>query len=128
LPMKIDGEWTHVDIRLIKRHSRSKKAKEQGRFSVVMNVSPRIAGDITISMDYAVKKSLNARLAFEKNSSKVWFNRYRDELTASLSRLGIPAVQVALESVKAPLDAPVDKAAIRTPRPSGEASRIDISV
>ncbi len=92
LPIKIGDEWTEVNISFFKKQpSAGKKKKSQSStFSVLLNVSPKNLGSISIKMDYEIKKNLKIAMNFELESAKNYFQKFECELKSSLKSMGLP--------------------------------------
>lgn len=98
IPMKIENEWTEVNIRFLKQKNSSKKKHGSSTtFSVYLNLSPRVLGDISIKMEYIQKKSLKVYMDFENNSTLNYFNQFRDGLQSAIKELGLPLTSVDLK-------------------------------
>lgn len=92
LPIKIGDEWTEVNISFLKKQpSAGKKKKSRSSvFSVLLNVSPKNLGSISIKMDYEIKKMLKISMNFELESAKNYFQKFECELKSSLKSIGLP--------------------------------------
>jgi RNAse (barnase) inhibitor barstar len=97
-PVKFGEEWTDVKIILNKKKNRKKNKNNQKNFSVRMHVAPSNCGAVSINMDYNLKYKLNVNIEFEKNESRVWFNKHREQMISALKENGIPSVTLSLAS------------------------------
>jgi len=97
LPMNFDGEWTEINIRLLKKNS-SKKKVQKNFYKVEINVSPSKLGAISVQMEYELKKRFNLKISFDKNQTLEWFSKNRTSFGRSLINLGLPLVDFHLQS------------------------------
>lgn len=97
LPMNVNGEWTEVNIRLLKRKNNSQR-KKQSIYKVDLDVAPSRLGSISVQMEYELKKRFNLKISFNKNHTLEWFSKNRESLSKSLSSLGLPLVSFLLQS------------------------------
>jgi hypothetical protein len=97
LPMNVGGEWTEVNIRLVKKRNGSRKKVHKSFFKVELNVAPSKLGAISVQMEYELKKRFKLRISFDKNQTLEWFSKNRDSLGKSLCNLGLPLVDFQLQ-------------------------------
>lgn len=97
IPMNVGGEWTELNIRLIKKECNNKK-KNQNFYKVELNVAPSKLGAINVRMEYEIKKSFNLTISFDKNQTMQWFSKNRNSLGKSMCDLGLPLVNFLIQS------------------------------
>jgi hypothetical protein len=101
LPMKIGDEWTEVNISFLKRKNSSKKKNQQSStFSVSLNVAPKQLGPISVKMEYVQKKSLKIAMNFELESTKNYFQKFREEIKSALRSFGLPLFSIDITQKK----------------------------
>ena len=98
LPMKIDGQWTDVVVKFLKRKGPSKKGPSKKNVSVVIHVAPTLLGEVTVFMDYNGKKNFSMRMEFEKTSSRVWFENNRTEFSKAMGNFGFPSFKIDMKT------------------------------
>jgi hypothetical protein len=96
LPIKIDGQWTDVMVKFLKRKNSQAKDRSKKNVSVVIRVAPEVLGNIAVYMDYAGKQSLGLRMEFDKASSRQWFESNRADFSAALEKLGFLGPRIAM--------------------------------
>ncbi len=126
LPMKIGEEWTSVNILFIKKRSKKKGKSDSGHYSVQMHVEPSQCGAIRVDMNYYLKQKLSVRIEFDKEASRQWFRKNRDNLINALKEQGISSIALSLESPAPPEETRKKKRPL-TPAKNGRQSNIDIN-
>lgn len=98
LPMNVGGEWTEVNIRLVKKRSSPKKKVHKNFYKVEINLAPSKLGAINVRIEYEFKKRFNLRISFDRNQTLEWFSKNRTSFGKSLCNLGLPLVDFQLQS------------------------------
>lgn len=98
LPMNVGGEWTEINIRLVRKRNSSKKKVHKDCYKVEINVAPSKLGAISVQMEYEFKKRFNLRISFDRNQTLEWFSKNRNSFSRSLCKLGLPLVDFQLQS------------------------------
>ncbi len=101
LPMKIDGQWTDVVVKFLKRKGHSEKEPSKKNVSVVIHVAPTLLGEITVFMDYNDKKKFAMRMEFEKPSSRHWFEKNRTEFSKAIEKFGFYSFTIDMKQAAA---------------------------
>lgn len=123
-PMRVADEWTEVTIRLIRRRARQ-KSDSKGKYSVVVSVSPRTTGNISAHMMYTPNRDLGVSVDFERESSRLWFERNRAPFTHALREIGFRSVQVRLHETSL---APAAPSPVTVRGNTVEGTNIDIKI
>jgi len=97
LPMKIDGQWNDVVMKLVKDRRGSKSSKGAHSVSVDVHVAPALLGAIDVNMEYAAGRALSIRMTFEKDAVGSWFEQNKTALTQAIRSLGISTVHIHLQ-------------------------------
>jgi hypothetical protein len=108
LPMKLDGAWTDVVIKMIK-NNKGKSAKNKSKsISVDINVAPSLLGEISARMDYKSSRDFAVRMKFEKVQTMSWFEKNKETFIESFKKIGFVApridLRVELSALKQPPD------------------------
>lgn len=98
LPMNVGGEWTEVNIHLVKKRNGSKKKVHKSFYRVELNIAPSKLGTISVQMEYEIKKRFNLKISFGKNQTLEWFSKNRNAFGKSLCNLGLPLFDFQLQS------------------------------
>ena len=98
LPMKIDGQWTDVVVKFMKRKGASEKGLSRKNVSVVIHVAPTLLGETTVFMDYNGKKNFSMRMEFEKPSSRQWFENNRTEFSKAIGKFGFSSFKIDMKA------------------------------
>ncbi|MDG5815241.1 hypothetical protein QA601_09140 [Chitinispirillales bacterium ANBcel5] len=88
LPMKIENEWTEVQMKFIKRKKKGGNDKESANISVQLNVSPSSLGGISALLNYPDRNTLSVQFSFERPETRKWFNSKEKEINTTLKELG----------------------------------------
>lgn len=100
LPMKIADEWTEVNIRFIKKDDTKGKKKAAGsNFTVYLNLSPKNLGNVSVKMDYVLKKSLRISMEIEQDSTRNFFNKFSDQIKNAIAKLGLPVFSIDIRKL-----------------------------
>jgi hypothetical protein len=121
LPIKIDGQWTDVMVKFLKRRNSRAKDRSGKNVSVVIRVAPEVLGNIAVYMDYAGKQSLGLRMEFDKASSRQWFESNRADFSAALEKLGFLGPRIAMAQSRP------EEASSAVPEAGGADTTIDIT-
>ena len=97
LPMKIEGQWTDVVVKFMKKGPSEKKQSGKN-VSVVIHVAPTLLGEITVFMDYSGKKNFSMRMEFEKTSSRQWFENNRAEFSKAIGKFGFSSFKIDMKT------------------------------
>jgi hypothetical protein len=97
LPMKIEGQWTDVVVKFVKKQGREGKNRSDRPVSVAIHVSPALLGDIDVFMDYGGKKRFSMRMEFEKQSTRAWFEKNRQDFSAAIAAIGFAALKIDMK-------------------------------
>ncbi|HEX7509972.1 MAG TPA: hypothetical protein VF335_01620, partial [Chitinivibrionales bacterium] len=97
LPMKIDGQWNDVVMKLVKDRRGSQSSKGAHNVSVDVHVAPALLGAIDVNMEYATGRALSIRMAFEKDAVGSWFEQNKAALTQAIRSLGISTVYIHVQ-------------------------------
>jgi hypothetical protein len=97
LPMKIEGQWTDVVVKFMKRRGASEKEPSKKNVSVVIHVAPTLLGEVTVFMDYNGKKDFSMRMEFEKASSRQWFEKNRIEFSKAIRKFGFSSFKIDMK-------------------------------
>ena len=100
LPMKIEGRWTDVVVKFLKRKGHSEKGPSKKSVSVVIHVTPTLLGEITVFMDYSGKKDFSMRMEFEKTSSRQWFESNRVEFLKAMGKFGFSSFKIDMNPAR----------------------------
>lgn len=100
LPMKLDGQWTDVVIKMVKRRGGRKNGDKGKTLSVAINVAPTFLGDISMSMDYSGKRDFHVTMKFEKDHTRSWFEKNKTALAESLRGIGFSSPRIDLHSAQ----------------------------
>ena len=100
LPMKIEGQWTDVVVKFLKRKGHSEKGPSKKSVSVVIHVTPMLLGEITVFMDYNGKKDFSMRMEFEKTSSRQWFENNRAEFSKAMGKFGFSSFKIDMNPTR----------------------------
>jgi hypothetical protein len=115
LPMKIDGQWTDVVVKFMKRKGPSEKELSRKNVSVVIHVAPTLLGEVTVFMDYNGKRDFSMRMEFEKASSRQWFEDNRTEFSKAVGKFGFTSFKIDMNTGRDnPAIAPAIEAALPT--------------
>lgn len=98
LPVKIDDEWTDVTIQLFNRQEK-KKSRHSRKFSVFIDIAPRVLGRIHINLDYFQNKKLQLCAEFEKEETYNWFFKRKEELKNALSGYGVLLLSIIFKRI-----------------------------
>jgi hypothetical protein len=112
LPMKIDGQWTDVVVKFLKRKGPSEKGPSKKNVSVIIHVAPTLLGEVTVFMDYNGKKNFSLRMEFEKTSSREWFENNRTEFSKAMGNFGFPSFKIDMKTSRdrQPIDTVIETA------------------
>jgi hypothetical protein len=101
LPMKIEGQWTDVVVKFLKKNdSGEKKTAENRPVSVAIHVAPAMLGQIDVFMDYSGKTRFSMRMEFEKPSTREWFENNKTDFSAALSKIGFTAFKIDMKEAR----------------------------
>jgi hypothetical protein len=100
LPMKIEGQWTDVVVKFVKKKSTGAKDASKKPVSVAIHVSPAMLGTIDVFMEYDGKKRFSMRMEFEKPSTRAWFENNKEDFSASLARIGFEAFKIDMKEIR----------------------------
>ena len=100
VPMKIDGRWTDVVIKMVKHRGEKAGRKKSAGLSVSINVSPTFLGDVSVGMDYASKQDFRVSIRFEKDRARAWFENNNGALVESFIRIGFSWPRINLQPEK----------------------------
>ncbi len=95
-PMNVGGEWTEINIRLVRKRNSSKKKVQKSFYKVEINLAPSKLGAISVQMEYELKKRFNLRISFDRNQTLEWFSKNKNFFSKSLCNLGLPLVDFQL--------------------------------
>jgi len=98
LPMRIDGEWTGVVVRFLKK-SPPKTSTKSKPVAVSLHVAPRMLGNVDVFMDFDGVARYGMRMEFEKTSTKKWFEQNKDTLTKALVGVGFGVFGIDMKDV-----------------------------
>jgi len=100
VPMKLDGRWTDVVIKMVKHRGAKGGRKKSAGVSVSINVSPTFLGDVSVGMDYASKQDFRVSMRFEKDRAREWFENNNEALVESFKRIGFSSPRINLQTEK----------------------------
>lgn len=110
LPMKIGNEWTELNIRFLKKESSQKRKKANGSsFNVQISIAPENLGAVSVKMDYIVKKSLKISMDFEKDTTRIFFQKHNAVIKNAIAELGLPIFSVDIKKATGKSDAHDEK-------------------
>jgi hypothetical protein len=99
LPMHIDGEWTEARVQFVKKR-RGKGKGIRDHYVVVMTVTPRFLGEVTVQLDFHKPKKLAVRIGCEKNGTRTWFAENRQALAEALELGGVQCGQLQVHALE----------------------------
>jgi hypothetical protein len=99
LPMKIEGQWTDVVVKFVKKKEEEGKPLSKKPVSVAIHVSPAMLGQIDVFMDYGGKKRFSMRMEFEKPSTRSWFENNKADFSSALARIGFEAFKIDMREI-----------------------------
>jgi gas vesicle protein len=98
LPMKIEGQWTDVVVKFLKKKDPGgNKDAPDKPVSVAIHVSPAMLGQIDVFMDYRGKKRFSMRMEFEKTATRSWFEKNKTDFSAALSQIGFTTFKIDMK-------------------------------
>jgi hypothetical protein len=101
LPMKIEGRWTDVVVKFLKKKDSGEKKNRADRpVSVAIHVAPEMLGQIDVFMDYSGKKRFSMRMEFGKQSTRQWFENNKADFSAALERIGFTAFKIDMKETR----------------------------
>ena len=100
LPVKLDGSWTPLQVRFLKKRQQEKGSGRGRSYGVFINVEPSGLGNVTAHIDYSPRKAATVSIAFERNTVRRWFEERLPEIRQSLQAAGIPAPQISLSLIR----------------------------
>jgi hypothetical protein len=100
VPMKLDGRWTDVVIKMVKHRGAKAGRKKSAGLSVSINVSPTFLGDVSVGMDYVSKQDFRVSMRFEKDRARAWFKNNNEALVESFKRIGFSSPRINLQTEK----------------------------
>lgn len=100
LPIRLDNEWSEVQVRLIRRGGGKRTGKKRDHYSVVVDVAPTYAGGVTAQMDYAEKRGLVLNMEFAKGAARTWFEQNRTEFAEAIRALGFRSVDIRFRTAR----------------------------
>jgi hypothetical protein len=96
LPVKIDGQWTDMEVSFFKRKQKGKHGTKGNGISVAIHVAPSRLGDIGVFMEYHDKRALSLRMDFAHKQTKAWFIENKNEMTKALVNIGFAQIQLTM--------------------------------
>jgi hypothetical protein len=94
LPLKIDNEWSEVNVQLIKKREKSAKKKGSRDYAVQIQVAPSFCGPVAVQMEYSAAGGLGVRINSEKGPTNAFFEANRPVISAALIKLGFKSVNL----------------------------------